>query len=78
MPRVSELTALLTDDKWMRNQQRRINSTVNLLKTKKEELEHVKKNEVVLLERASRASARERRALQRALDEEEASILHHR
>ena len=54
MPRVSELTALLTDEKWMRNQQRRINSTVNLLKTKKEELEHVKKNKVVLLERASR------------------------
>ena len=47
------------------------NSTVNLLKTKKEELEHVKKNKVVLLERASRAYARERRALQRALDEEE-------
>ena len=50
----------------------------NMFKAKKEDLEQHEKKEAALLVRASRASSRERRDLQRPTDENNVLVLRHR
>ena len=70
--------ATLRHEEWMRDQRVKIDRCVIMFKVKKEDLEQCEKKEVALLVRAPRASARERRDMQRTIDENKVLVLRHR
>ena len=67
--------AILRHEEWLRDQRLKIDRCVNMLKTKKEDLEQYEKKEAVLL---ARSPSHDWRDLQRVIDENRVLVLRHR